>query len=77
MGSQMLVETRGRVLNFIRAYTRRHGYPPSMREIGDGVGLSSLSSVAYQLDRLELEGKITRNPRISRSVVVREEVDVG
>lgn len=77
MRSQMLLNTRVRVLNFIRAYTRKNGYPPSLRDIGDGVGLSSLSSVTHQLDKLEIEGKITSNPNIPRSIVVREEVDVG
>lgn len=77
MSGQMLLKTRARVLNFIRAYIRKNGFPPSMREIGDGVGLSSLSSVTHQLDRLEIEGKIARNPNIPRSIVVRKEVDVG
>ncbi len=70
--------TRQVVLAFIRKYIRQNGFPPSLREIGDGVGLSSLSSVTHQLLQLERFGKIRRNPAISRSIVLLEtEVDVG
>lgn len=77
MADQMIQSTRERTLAFIRGYIRRNKFPPSMKEIGDGVGLSSLSSVTHQLDRLEVEGRITRIPGVPRSIVVREEVDVG
>lgn len=73
----MIQSTRMRVLGYIRAYIRRNGYPPSMREIGDGVGLTSLSSVSHQLEKLEDEGFITRNPRIPRSIVLQKEVEGG
>ena len=70
--------TRQVVLAFIRKYIRQNGFAPSMREIGDGAGLSSLSSVSHQLFQLERAGKIRRNPAISRSIVLVEtEVDVG
>ena len=66
--SQMLVKTRDRVYRFVKAYARKNGYPPSMREIGDAVGLSSLSSVSHQLAKLEAEGKIERKPNAARTI---------
>jgi repressor LexA len=44
------------ILDAIRASIASRGYPPSMREIGDAAGLSSLSSVSHQLGQLELGG---------------------
>ena len=46
------------------------GYPPSMREIGDAVGLSSLSSVTHQLNQLELSGYLRRDPNRPRALEV-------
>ena len=43
-----------KILEVIQTSIARHGYPPSMREIGDAVGLKSLSSVTHQLNQLEL-----------------------
>lgn len=48
------------VYQFLKTYIEREGYPPSVREIGDGVGLSSTSSVQYHLDTLEKTGRIQR-----------------
>jgi len=45
------------ILDAIQGSIASRGYPPSMREIGDAVGLSSLSSVTHQLNQLELVGK--------------------
>ncbi|OLT24350.1 hypothetical protein BJF79_13480 [Actinomadura sp. CNU-125] len=47
---------------------RRRGYPPSIREIGDAVGLSSTSSVAHQLRQLEGLGRIRRDPYRCRTI---------
>ena len=44
------------ILAAIRDSIASRGYPPSMREIGDAVGLASLSSVTHQLNQLELSG---------------------
>ena len=46
------------------------GYPPSMREIGDIVGLASLSSVTHQLGQLEKWGYLRRDPRRPRAMEV-------
>ncbi|MEH0059616.1 MULTISPECIES: transcriptional repressor LexA [Auritidibacter] len=62
------------VLNFLRASITERGYPPSMREIGTGCHLQSLSSVTYQLKKLTEYGYIRRDPHIPRGIeVLRDE----
>jgi repressor LexA len=63
------------VLEVIRDYVERHGYPPSIREIGDIVGLHSTSSVAYQLRALERKGYLRRDGNRPRAVGVLSEAD--
>lgn len=58
------------ILDVIQQAVENRGYPPSMREIGDAVGLSSLSSVAHQLTNLELAGYLRRDPNRPRAVEV-------
>ncbi|GAA1518803.1 hypothetical protein GCM10009827_037540 [Dactylosporangium maewongense] len=60
-----------RILEFIRSAVDRNGYPPSVREIGEAVGLVSPSSVAYQLKELERKGYLRRDPNRPRAVDVR------
>ncbi len=60
-----------RILTFIRDWVEEHGYPPSVREIGEAVGLVSPSSVAYQLKELEKKGFLRRDPNRPRAVDVR------
>lgn len=55
----------------IRASVTSRGYPPSIREIGDAVGLTSTSSVAHQLRTLERKGYLRRDPNRPRAVDVR------
>ena len=62
-----------RVLEVIRDSVERRGYPPSMREIGEAVGLTSTSSVAHQLATLERKGMLRRDPNRPRAVDVRPE----
>jgi repressor LexA len=50
-----------KVLEVIRDSVQRRGYPPSMREIGEAVGLTSASSVAYQLSTLQRKGFLRRD----------------
>lgn len=59
------------VLEVIRDAVTRRGYPPSMREIGEAVGLTSSSSVAHQLATLEKKGYLRRDPNRPRAVEVR------
>mgnify|MGYP002653715744 CR=1 FL=1 len=58
------------ILEAISASISAHGYPPSMREIGDVVGLSSLSSVTHQLNQLELSGYLRRDAGKTRAMEV-------
>lgn len=65
-----LTEKQQAILEFIARSVESRGYPPSMREIGDAVGLSSLSSVTHQLSRLELGGYIRRDPNRPRALEI-------
>lgn len=56
------------VLEVIRRSVRERGYPPSIREIGDEVGLASTSSVAHQLRTLERKGLLKRDANRPRAV---------
>ena len=58
------------ILEVIQRSIARHGYPPSMREIGDAVGLKSLSSVTHQLNQLELSGYLRRDAGKTRAMEV-------
>lgn len=58
------------VLEVIRGWVERFGYPPSVREIGEAVGLTSTSSVAYQLRALEQKGYLRRDPNRPRAIGV-------
>ncbi|MDO3700509.1 transcriptional repressor LexA [Micromonospora sp. C28SCA-DRY-2] len=71
-----LTARQRRILEFIRTWVDRHGYPPSVREIGEAVGLVSPSSVAYQLKELEKKGFLRRDPNRPRAVDVRAPSDV-
>lgn len=70
-----LTARQRRILEFIRDWVDRHGYPPSVREIGEAVGLVSPSSVAYQLKELERKGFLRRDPNRPRAVDVRPPAD--
>ena len=56
-----LSERQEEVLQFVRDAVRQHGYPPSIREIGEAVGLRSTSSVSYQLRVLQKKGYLQRH----------------
>jgi len=60
------------ILAVIRETVEQRGYPPSVREIGEGVGLTSPSSVAHQLGTLERMGYLRRDPNRPRALVVAE-----
>jgi len=59
------------ILDVIKASVDRRGYPPSVREIGEAVGLLSTSSVAHQLASLQKKGYLRRDPNRPRAVDVR------
>jgi repressor LexA len=60
-----------KVLQVIRESVQKRGYPPSMREIGEAVGLTSTSSVSYQLSTLQSKGYLRRDAGRPRTVEVR------
>ncbi len=68
-GDGLTVRQR-RVLEVIRNSVDRRGYPPSLREIGEAVGLTSPSSVAHQLSALERKGYLRRDPNRPRALEV-------
>lgn len=59
------------VLEAIREITKR-GYPPSIREIGEAVGLASPSSVLGHLKSLQIKGSIERVPSSPRAIIVKD-----
>lgn len=69
-----LSEKQLAILEVIQRSVSTRGYPPSMREIGDAVGLASLSSVTHQLNQLELSGYLRRDPNRTRALEVLIEV---
>jgi len=60
------------ILEYIEAHIKEHGYSPSVREIGEAVGLASSSTVQGHLDRLEKQGKIARVKILPRTIRVLE-----
>jgi len=71
-----LTARQRRIMEFIRGWVAQHGYPPSVREIGEAVQLVSPSSVAYQLKELEKKGLLRRDPNRPRAVDVRSASDL-
>jgi repressor LexA len=71
-----LTERQRTILDVIRSSVTTRGYPPSIREIGDAVGLTSTSSVAHQLRTLERKGFLRRDPNRPRAVDVRSADDM-
>ncbi|MCJ7826625.1 MAG: transcriptional repressor LexA [Demequinaceae bacterium] len=66
----VLTPRQARILDTIRASVHERGYPPTMREIGEVVGLTSTSSVKYQLQALETKGYLRRDPNLPRAIDV-------
>jgi repressor LexA len=67
-GETMLSNREQQVLQVVRAGVARRGYPPSIREIGDAIGLRSTSSVAYHLKALQEKGYLHRDRGRPRTV---------
>lgn len=69
-----LSERQRRMLEFIEKFTVDSGYPPSIREIGKNVGISSTSVVNYNLNRLVDEGYLSRDKNVSRGIRMTEKL---
>jgi repressor LexA len=68
-----LTERQRQVLQYIKDEIRQKGYPPSVREIGEAIGLSSSSTVHGHMARLEEKGFIRRDPTKPRAIEVLDE----
>jgi repressor LexA len=68
MDTSNLTDVQQRILSVIAESMAGRNYAPSMREIGESVGLSSTASVSHQLNKLELLGFISRDPRLPRTI---------
>ena len=69
MAEQATTDKQQRILQVIRDFTAEQGYPPSVREIGERVGLSSSSTVQSHLKTLERRGLLRRDPTKPRALV--------
>lgn len=65
-----LRDKQARILTFLKDYTAWRSYPPTVREITDGCGLSSASVALYNLRILERKGYLTRKPGIARGIAL-------
>ena len=69
----LLTSRQRTILDFIRDRVNEKGFPPSVREIGEAVGLTSTSSVAHQLRVLEEKGYLRRDPNTPRAMLVTDD----
>ena len=72
-----LTERQRGILDFIQSETQRRGYPPSVREIGEAVGLTSTSTVHAHLASLQRLGYLRRDPTKPRAIEVRYDPGSG
>lgn len=68
MAKGKLSERQRGMIDFIRRFTQGKGYPPTIRQMGEAVGISSTSVVNYNLNKLEKDGHLTRDLKVSRGV---------
>ncbi|TMQ73440.1 MAG: repressor LexA, partial [Candidatus Eisenbacteria bacterium] len=64
----MLNDRASTILGFIQRFTREHGFPPTIREIGSEFGIASTNGVRYHLNILVKGGQLKRSGRISRGI---------
>lgn len=72
MAKGKLSDRQRHILDFINNFSTESGYPPSIREIGSAVGISSTSVVNYNLNRLVEEGYLSRDQHVSRGLRLTE-----
>jgi repressor LexA len=68
MAKGKLSDRQREIITFIREFSYEKGYPPTIREIGQRAGISSTSVVNYNLNKLEKDGYLTRDLKVSRGV---------
>lgn len=69
MKKQKISQTE-KVLNFISEFTKKNSYPPSVREMCAGLGISSTATIVYHLKKLEEQGKLSREKSRNRAIEV-------
>src|ERR671917_1151367 len=67
-GAAMLSKRQAEIFDFVIKYVDKHGYPPTVREIGEAVGLASPSTVHAHLANLERAGLLKRDPTKPRAL---------
>jgi repressor LexA len=67
-GGQMVTDRQRSILDYVRGFVDEHGYPPTVREIGEAVGLRSPSTVHAHLAQLERAGLLRRDPTKPRAI---------
>jgi repressor LexA len=72
-GDPVLSDRQRQILGFLTKYVDSHGYPPTVREIGEAVGLASPSTVHAHLANLERAGLLRRDPTKPRAIELRRE----
>jgi repressor LexA len=70
-----LSERQRKILDFIKSFALNNGYPPTIREIGEAVSISSTSVVNYNLNALQKEGFILRDRTVSRGIRLTERLE--
>ena len=65
-----LTKRQQEIFEFIKRYSERHGYPPTVRDIGKAIGLTSSSTVHAHLSNLEKVGMLRRDPTKPRAIEV-------
>lgn len=73
MPKEKITKRQQQAFDFICTFTAAHGYPPSIREIGSAIGLSSPSTVHSHLHKLEEAGYIKRDPNKPRTIEICED----
>ncbi|RPI98672.1 MAG: repressor LexA, partial [Chloroflexi bacterium] len=68
MAKDELSNRQKKILEFIENFIGQHGYPPTIREIGEAVSIASTSVVNYNLNKLVEHGLIARSPKVSRGL---------
>jgi len=72
-GDPVLTDRQRQIFEFLTKYVDGHGYPPTVREIGEAVGLASPSTVHAHLANLERAGLLRRDPTKPRAIELRRE----
>ena len=75
--SEGLSNRHKKIIKFLTEFQENSGYSPSIREIGESIGVKSTSLVDYYLKQLEDMGYITREQHISRSICLRKPAEAG